>query len=307
MEKIFNNFGLKIAALFLALLLWFHATTDKSFVYHFNLPLVLSGLSSDLILATQLPSEAKVKIKGKGKQLIKYFLSDKESIVIDVSKFRAREVNYVIKPEEVPLPKDLSLEVAEVDSPKQMKIRLDYLSKKEVPVKPQIEVMPQSGYVQVGTLELKPDRVLLSGPRGLIRKVDWVDTEKRILGSLNSSASGLVPLVMPEGFNLKLSPDKVEYSIKIEKIVQREFPQLSVETMNLSPKRKIRIEPESVSVIIQGASQQIDSLDPDKIKIGLDFNKIGKEKQGKTVPKVQLPEGVELLKIEPDSVKFTLE
>ncbi|MCJ7508272.1 MAG: hypothetical protein MUO85_06020 [candidate division Zixibacteria bacterium] len=169
MEKIFSNLGLKIAALFLALLLWFHATTDKTFVYDFDLPLVISNMPSDLILASPLPSKIEVKIRGKGKQLIKYFLSDKENVVIDVSQLKYREMDYIVRPEDIPLPKDLSLEVEKVDSPKQIKILLDYFSEKRVPVRSQMEVITQSGYVQIDSLELKPNKVLLSGPRTLTR------------------------------------------------------------------------------------------------------------------------------------------
>jgi YbbR domain-containing protein len=307
MEKIFSNFGLKIAALFLALLLWFHATTDKTFIYDFDLPLILSGLSSDLILASPLPPKIKVKIRGRGKQLIKYFLSEKESVVIDASQSKYRETDYTVKPEDIPLPKDLSLEVERIDSPKQIRISLDYFSEKEVPVKAQVEAVPQSGYVQVDSLELKPNKILLSGPRTLTRKIEQVDTERRILGSLSSSASGFVPLIMPEGFNLKLSPDKVEYSVKIEKLVQKEFPQLAIELLNFSSKREVKIEPESVGLLLEGTSQQMENLKPKKIKVILDLSKIGNKKKGKLTPQVELPEEVQLVKIIPDSIKFTVE
>lgn len=307
MEKIFSNLGLKIAALFLALLLWFHATTDKTFVYDFDLPLTISNMPSDLILASPLPSKIEVKIRGKGKQLIKYFLSDKENVVIDVSQLKYREMDYIVRPEEIPLPKDLSLEVEKVDSPKQIKILLDYSFEKEVPVKNQMEVVTQSGYVQIDTLTLKPDTVLLSGPRTLTRKIDQVYTERKVLGSLNSSNFGSVPLIVPEGFNLKLSPDKVEYRVKVEKLTQKEFTQISVELVNLPVKKRVKIEPKSIDLFLQGTSQKVEQITPDKIKVSLDYNKLGDRKEGKTVPQVKLPKEVELVKIVPDSIKFTVE
>jgi YbbR domain-containing protein len=307
MEKIFSNLGLKIAALFLALLLWFHATTDKTFVYDFDLPLTISNMPSDLILASPVPSKIEVKIGGKGKQLIKYFLSDKENVVIDVSQLKYREMDYIVRPEEIPLPKNLSLEVERVDSPKQIKILLDYFSEKKVPVRSQMEVITQSGYVQIDSLELKPDTVLLSGPRTLTRKIDQVYTERKVLGSLSSSNSGLLPLIVPEGFNLKLSPDKVEYSVKVEKLTQKEFTQISVELVNLPAKKRIKIEPKSINLSIQGVSQKVEGITSDKIKVSLDCNKLGDGKEGKIVPQVKLPKGVELVKIVPDSIKFTVE
>lgn len=307
MGKIFSNFGLKIAALFLAMLLWFHATTDKTFVHDFELPLVLSGIPSDLILASEIPSKVKVKVRGKGKQLIKYFLSDKEGVTLDLSKFRANEISYVIRPEAISLPKDLSLEVAEVDSPKWVKIQLDYLVQKEVPIKSQIELILQSGYVQLDSLKLKPDKVTLSGPRTSIKKIDWIDTERKVLGSLSAPASGSIPLIMPEGFNLKLSPSKVEYEVGVEKLLTKEFPQVKINLLNVPARRKAKIEPESVSVVVQGISQQIEKLDLKEIKVSLNLGKLVKGRKGKSAVQVELPQGVELVKVQPDSIKFVIQ
>jgi len=307
MKKVFSNFGLKVAGLFLALLLWFHATTDKIFVYGFDLPLAVSDLPSDLILTRPLPTQIKVRIKGKGKQLIKYFLSHKESVMIDANRLKALETDYAIKPEDVPLPKDLNLEVEGIDSPRQMEVSLDYFSQKEVSVRSQIDVLPQDGYVQVDSLKLNPKRVLLSGPRTLMRKVDQVDTEGKVLGSLSSSVSGFVSLVVPQGFNLKLSPDRVEYSVKIEKLIQKEFTQQKIRLANSPAKNKVKLLPESVKIVVQGTSQQLEKLEVGKIKVSLDFSKLGDKKEGKLAPKIELPKGVQLVKIEPDSVKFILE
>jgi len=307
MGKIFSNIGLKIAALFLAMLLWFHATTDRIFVYDFELPLVLSGIPSDLILASEIPSKVKVKVRGKGKQLIKYFLSDKEGITLDVSKFRANEISYTIRPEVVTLPKDLSLEVAEVDSPKWIKIQLDYSLEKEIPVRSQIELIPQSGYVQLDSLKLKPEKVSISGPRTLVRKIGWVDTERKVLGSLSTSASGSIPLIIPEGFNLKLLPSKVEYTVGVEKLVTKEFSQVKIDLQNVPVRRKVKVQAESVSVIIQGVSQQVEKLDLDKIKVSLNLGRSTRQRRGKSAVQVELPQGVELVKVQPDSIEFTIE
>ncbi|MCJ7508271.1 MAG: hypothetical protein MUO85_06015 [candidate division Zixibacteria bacterium] len=124
---------------------------------------------------------------------------------------------------------------------------------------------------------------------------------------MSSSNSGSVPLIVPEGFNLKLSPDKVEYKVLVEKLTQKEFTQISVELVNLPAKKKVKIEPKSIDLFVQGVSQKVEQITPDKLRVSLDCDKLGNKKEGKIVPQVKLPKEVELVKIVPDSIKFTVE
>jgi hypothetical protein len=74
-EKIFANFGWKVVAILLALLLWFHVATEKTYEKHFSASIQPIGLSRDLEIERIEPRHAQVSIIASGKQLLRLTLS----------------------------------------------------------------------------------------------------------------------------------------------------------------------------------------------------------------------------------------
>ena len=67
---LFDNLGLKLFALLLAILLYLHVLTDRTVEETVDFPLVLGGLSDTLSLATAAPESVSVRLRGTGKQIL---------------------------------------------------------------------------------------------------------------------------------------------------------------------------------------------------------------------------------------------
>ena len=93
-RKIFDNLGIKIVALVLALFLWFNTTINKNYDYELKLPLRIENPPPNSIVANILPPDVSVKVSGKGKQILKLLLSRQREVVIDVRNFELRETNH---------------------------------------------------------------------------------------------------------------------------------------------------------------------------------------------------------------------
>jgi len=306
-KLIFENLGFKIVALLMALLLWFHVATEKIYEYTKNFPVKILNVPDELILAREVPPEVQVKIGGKGKELLKLLLMEKKNLQIDVGEFRIGENNYNFKPEEIPIPEGLDLRVVEILSPKNVKISLDRLMEKKVPVSSQITILPEQGYVLMGEVSLKPQEVIISGPRGLVRKINSIQTEKKMLENVTEPISDQIGLTLPEGYNLKLSFKQVNFFADIQKAIEKEILSVPVESVNLPWGRKVEIQPDSIKVLIIGGENAVNQLTKDQIKVMVDCAKVKRNVETKLQPFVKLPPIVNLIRTEPDSLVVTIQ
>jgi YbbR domain-containing protein len=202
---IIQNFWFKLVSVVMALLLWFHVATDNTYEYSDKFPLEIVGIPESLLLAEKLPDYINVTIQGKGKDLLKLMVAEKDSLKLDAREFKRGDTDYLIKPEDVPLPDGLELRVAAILPPKKLKIRLDYPMEKKLNVQPKVSFLPAEGFVQVGEVHFNPKEIEISGPRMWVRNLTDISTQGKIIENVKEPVSEQIDLVLPEGYNLTLS------------------------------------------------------------------------------------------------------
>ena len=299
---IFENFWFKIVALVMALLLWFHVATEKVYEYTKSFPVKISNFPKELILSEAVSQEVQVKIRGKGKELLKLLLTEKRNLQIDIKDFKAGESDYTFKPQEIPIPEGLDLKVDEIVSPKSIKINLDHLIEKKVPIHSQITILPKEGYLQVGEVSLNLHQVGISGPIKLVRGIESIETEKKVLEDVTQPISDRIGLTLPQGYNLRLSFNQVKFSADVQKGIEKEIPSVPVETVNLPSGRKVKVQPDSIKVIIFVGENVVNRLTEDQIKVTIDCGRVKRNVETKLQPLVKLPPTASLIRTEPDSL-----
>lgn len=301
-RKLFENIWLKLGALFLALLLWFHVTTDRSYEHVFFYPLKMTNIPDNLIIYEELPEKIKVLVEGKGKSLIRLFLLEKEELKIDGSEFKAKEINYQIKPEQISLPSE-NLRVVEIVSPKKFKIKLDYLMKKKVNVTPQIVIQPTDDFLFSGEIKLQPPEVIVEGPRRFVRLINSVLTQPKVMEDVREPVSEIVDLVQPKGFNVKCQPQKVNFFANVQKGTKKEM-MVKITDLKSFSGRNVKITPDHVSLTLLGEEKRLSELTPQEIKVTLNLkNSKGKYKCS---PAIKLPPQIKLIDVIPDSVEVEI-
>jgi YbbR domain-containing protein len=303
---ILQNSGFKIVAVVMAMLLWFHVATEKVYEYTKSFPVEISNIPEGLVLAREAPREIQARIQGKGKELLKLLLMEKRILEIDIGDFRAGENNYDFKPEMIPMPEGLYLKVEEIESPKSVRISLDRLMEKTVPIRSRITIVPEEGYIASGEASLQPQEVTISGPRGFVRNITSIETEERVLDNVTEEVSDRIGLVLPEGHNLELSPDEVNFFAGVQKAVGKEIARVPVEIVNLARGRKVEVRPESISVVVFGGEDVVNQLTKDQIKVMVDCANAKRLEEAKLQPQVKLPPLVSLIRTEPDSLVVTI-
>lgn len=303
-EKLIDNLWLKLGAIILACLLWFYASTDKPYEYTFRYTLELIDLSPELILAEPLPDEVEVKVYGKGRELLKLLLLENKSLKIDARDFSRGQLRLPLKKEMMDIPERLDLSVTEVISPKVLKINLQELEEKKVPIISQLSFFTEKAYFMKGEVRFIPDRIGVRGPSESVRKTKFILTRKKEFQNLNRSLSESIDLIPPLFFNLEIFPPRVDFSVEIVKGEKTRLEKLPVEIINLPKRKKSHLSPQSIDLEILGEREVLEELVPERVKVVIDAKGLN---EGKVVvsPLIQLPENVILIRSEPDS--FNLE
>jgi hypothetical protein len=97
-----NNIGWKIGGVVLALMLWSHLATEKTYEKDFSAEIEYAGLPEGLYVEKIEPPTAELTIVGTGKQLAFLAFSDKPKIRIDLSSVKGPGVfSFDITPLEI--------------------------------------------------------------------------------------------------------------------------------------------------------------------------------------------------------------
>jgi len=301
MGRFFENFWIKIAALLLAVLLWFHVVTDKAFQYTIDLPISQVALSGDLIL-TEAPSEKiRVIVSATGKRLLQTDWK-KEGLKITINRNIAGRFNAEIGPDNLSLVRSDGLELFEVISPREIVLSCDRLMEKEVPVKSRIEVDTDEGFMEAPLKALMPDRVTISGPRRHVLTVDSVETEPKEYKGVRNDLSLKVPLVYPDLYGIKIRPDTVNYFVSITPVRSRIFTSIPVILAAEDSLKFLMISPERVEVRVGGKAGVIDSLNRGDILVTADSRQA--DSLGNIRLQVELPPAVSLIYTKPEEVRI---
>lgn len=84
-DKIFSNLGWKLVAILLALVLWFHVATEKTYEKVFPAKIEAIGLPRNLDIETIEPGATRVSVVGSGKQLLQLMVTGGVSVYLDLS------------------------------------------------------------------------------------------------------------------------------------------------------------------------------------------------------------------------------
>jgi YbbR domain-containing protein len=300
---LFRNLWYKLAALIMAMLLWFHVATDHVYETTRTFPLEIINIPPQLVLSEKIPHQVEVDIRGRGKEHLKFLLSERRSIKIDAKLFKAGETDYLIKPQQIPIPEGLELDVTNIILPQELKIKLDNLMEKKVEVRPRITLLPEKGFIQVGVLHYNPKELMVSGPKKWVTDLKEIYTSPKVLDKLTKPVSDQADLLLPPGYNLRLSTQKINYSADVQKSADRRISDLPVQVIGLPGYREVVLQPDSISVIITSAETLVSRINPDDIKVIVDGTKVKRRETTVLPVQVQLPSDIILKEAIPDSVE----
>ena len=191
------NFGIKILSLLTAFLLWFHVITEKGYEKTIQIPISYVNLPENLLLTKQPPKLAKVKVRGKGKELLRFGQNIKVELDLGETELGWRRID--LKKEDVVVPCESKIEVVSELIPRSFIMRVEREVKKKVKVVPNLKSDSSHEMGREYKFEVIPETVEISGGSD-VYQISEITTEEIAL-----------PPEFPETLKVKLEiPEHME-------------------------------------------------------------------------------------------------
>ncbi len=280
----------------IAFIFWFFIKSEDNYLVSQKIPLVARNLQEQKTYKEEVPDHIIVTMRGSGRSFIwltlfENFYDDYRAI-LDLSSI-ADEYNFDLNnyyrenPTKIVLPTSLDLEFIEVVSPRNIIINLDQYLVKKVPIKSQLLVSTEPGYVQVGDPLFSPDSISIGGPQEIVNDIEFVKTEKDTFLNLNVSLEDDLFIINPNKL-VDFDPKKVGGYINIQPISETIITSIPVNLINKPNNVEVFVNPSTVSLTIVGGLNQVANTLPQDILVTIDFRDWRPDKQFYS-PKIDIP------------------
>jgi len=213
-----ENLAIKLAAITLALLVYFHVRTEREDELTFRVPVVLKGLPDSLTWTGEAPKDVTVAMSGKLKNLLRLRLSSPH-IDVDVSQVGSGRFQRTLSSGDIPVPAGANLLVTHFAGPDQLDIVIERKMSKQVRVTPLVSGKPPEGYVLTGYPTAVPESTTVTGPASVVSLMDSLYTEPLDVSARRASFSQRIKLdAKGKPYTSSLSAAEVFVSIQAESL-----------------------------------------------------------------------------------------
>ncbi|KAA3619408.1 MAG: YbbR-like domain-containing protein [Calditrichaeota bacterium] len=270
-----KHLKIKLVCFGIALIFWFFIVTANDYTYEVEVRLQVTDIPVGKIIVNEIPQNVKIKLGGEGKYLFSLLFFEDATVKLDLSEVDV-ERELVIQPAMVDLPRlSQSMEVQSILHPTSVKIVLDDLINKKVPVSHQIICEPLDGYTLIGNIKLLPDSITLSGPKSRLVQIDKIETEPRSLTRQSSAFGGKIELKkFPLNSRIRMETIEINYSADVQKLLQFEFREIPIQVLNTPRRTEVIPLPSSATVTVIGGENYLLSLKPENFYLFVDYNNV---------------------------------
>lgn len=295
LNSYFHNIFFPIGAFSLATVLWLFVKSGDQYTMVLDLPIEARNLNAQKTYLKEVPKYASVMLKGKGRDLFKSYMLQNYAgfkLVLDLEGI-SQEYEFILNdyfeenPRKVVLPSSYKLTFVEVIYPNRIKISLDEIMEKTVPINSNLEISLADGYTQVGLIRFVPDSIIIVGPRAELNNLNEVYTIKDTLIDLSYAYNSNIDLIFPSRL-INGQVSSVEYFLNIQQISERIIVDIPVQVTNKVKGIRVFPSPQTVSLTVVGGVNQISIINPSDISVTVDF-KLWNINQSFYEPRVSFP------------------
>ena len=170
---LFENMGLKLVALLLALVVYLHVYTERPAALTVTFPVEVTDLADSLAIVTQTPTSVSAELKGTGKQLIRLRIAEPH-MSVSLAGVGPGRFQRGLTAQDLPMVSQIGLEVSRFEGPQMLELTVDRIGERDVPVTARIEGVLPDGATWAGGWSAEPPRVRVRGPRSVVARLDSV-------------------------------------------------------------------------------------------------------------------------------------
>lgn len=208
-KLLFENLGLKIAAILLSIVLWFFVTSRGQSEMSIDVPLEFKNLPPGLELVNHVTKTVNLSIKGQ-ERFIKNVSASNVRVSLNLSKAKKGEGTFYINREDIKLPRAIT--VTNI-TPPSVRLSVEETASKSVKVVPIIVGDPQRGFY-LKSVEVYPQTIVIEGVRSEVAKVATLKTEPLDITGFNETVAQDLRVDIT-GRNIRTTIPDVRVSVEI--------------------------------------------------------------------------------------------
>ncbi len=291
------NIGTKVISIVIAVVLWSVVLGSRNVEVTKEVPLEVIT-AADVVPANDIPEKIAFRLSGP-KAFLRAILDRREDpIRVTLAGAKPGLVTYRFFSDNIRLP--IGVKVLSI-SPASIPIKLEYLKRREVPVRVDVRGAPPEGF-HVTKTEVRPSTVRIKGAESKVdgvteivsAPIDLSDAKQPVerdlpldLGRYNVQIEGAIPRVL-----IQVDPTSANYRIR------------NVDVRVLTP-FKYNVEEKNVTVLVRALPRDLKYLDRSRVYAVLDLRGRAKGNYHEAV-RVTLPENVGLVRVIPDKINVKL-
>lgn len=292
---------LKVISVIFSFILWLYVLNSANITVEKDVPLTIIT-PNKMEVANNFPREITYTLRGP-RAFLRELIDREDEFIIDLNKFRKSSNNtYFItfSPTKLKLP--FGVEVVKI-SPAKQKIVIEKTITKKVPL--QVATRGKlNEQLRLVNSKIKPEKIKVTGPRSVLRNLDYIETQPVDLADLNKDGE-MALKVESQDERIYISEDStVQWSYQIRaKKANRKISNVKIRFLSSKGYRRSSHRSASITVLAD-ASEDLSSL-VQKVQIVADIPEDAKGKV--TVPlSAKLPNEMTLLEIVPSSIEVVV-
>mgnify|MGYP001583441840 FL=1 len=210
-KLLLENMGMKVAAVVMAITLWFFVTSRGQSEVLMDVPIELKNIPSGFESVRQGIKTVSVSIKGQ-ERLLRNMKPAAVRVHVDLSKAKKGKGTYYINNEDVKLPSTMT--VTNI-SPSSVIVALEETVIRTAPVQAVVLGTPKKGFF-VGSVEVNPREMTIEGARSEVSRIKSLRTEPIDITDLDETSVQEVRLDTG-GRNVRTEVQEVNVKIVIKK------------------------------------------------------------------------------------------
>ncbi len=279
---------------------------NRNFTFSVTIPLTFQNLPEDQILKSSSAQKVKVTGKASGYDYFKYrFFS--QDFPIDLSNLsrKGERYFYAFNAENESLKGSLSGSTITNFSPDTVFFNLDKNFEKRVPVEPREELTFAAGYGSLKGLILKPDSVLVRGPKTDVDSIKKVTTQLK-LEDVRSNQRGELQVTLNQNLPfVEIIPEKVSYTVEVDKFTEGSVA-VPLQLINVPAGVSAKVFPRRINVIFNVNLSNYEKVKSSDFRIVVDFKEADSLSTSLTPQVAQAPDFVRDIRLSESTVQYLL-
>ncbi len=313
-EKFKQKISIFIVCLGISISVWVLLKLSNVYKATIEVPVVYSQMPKGKILLQPYDSVLSLQFEEKGSELfrLKYLMRKKPIQIslknLQLNREKGKYQGYILTSllfDYVLRHQDISNNLVSI-SPDTLFFNFTDESSKKIPVKADINVVPEKQFMQYGDISIVPDSVTVRGPVAQVKNISFASIPKTELLSINHTLT-IVKAIEKDSASeqLSFSPDKVEITIPIENYTEESL-QLPIRILNAHG-LNLKLFPDKVNVTFNVALKDFQKVVPEMFEADVDVSQVSLSSE--KLMKVTLsnyPSFVTNIRMEPEKVEFII-